>query len=552
MKKYFILWVIFSFNLTSWYSSLDTSDFSEYINSDQPKVNLYFTLKEYYSNNINIQEQESLKQTAKYFSTTPENIKKIIKWVLRSCEKINKNFFWCEKLTIECLQKCYIEVNKAYNINLQKKIWEQIIKSSLVWENNLNDWVEDNWPYDLLVDIGKISKILFKEQIKEETASYGKINMKQVDIAPTVFWKNDNIDDILQQFKTVDDLEDELITQNKPKNVNNTNNQDNTNLYPTETTNKNSNTTSTTTSPTPIFPNSNFHIWNVCKITDQDNINTNSSSWNNTTSSSNLLSNILWLNSNDPQAQTFNIFDSDNQNQIVLNNQNSPNQNNEELITALSSWKSMCQWNNGKLLAICVQFIKSWPRWPVWWTTRVNSIQDIIQRISDSLKDAKQSFIVSSSHWDEALDIDYKHIKLDKIMAFNVVLTAKPVFRYKNNFIWENWEPDKWNEPDAQNCENIPKYLANLYTAFWIINCNSAKTDINKYLFTNFENVKLPKWDFSEGEIWLDNVNSTDWQKNTENQIWEFINLTTNFFDNLNYLLKDWQLAATTLKVKSE
>jgi hypothetical protein len=136
-------------------------------------------------------------------------------------------------------------------------------------------------------------------------------------------------------------------------------------------------------------------------------------------------------------------------------------------------------------------------------------------------------------------------------MSFNIVLNKKPVFQYNKNNKNKSWT-NKWNEKDTQNCSDVPRFLANLYTNVGIVNCSSSKSDINKYLFTNLENAKIPEWEFTKSKLWTNNSTSFDWNQSAQNDIKRFVQLTTKLFSNLDDLLIERHNMSAVIKVKSE
>jgi len=570
MKNYFL--VILTLTLISQtfaIKDLVPSDFSNYMNSTQPKVNLYQTLTKYYEKQLNQADQLALKETAQNYGTSPDTIQQILDWNLSQCTKILdklkiKECKSTDKNTIfQCLAKCYDKVKEDFQQYKQTVTSKQIVDNALVGENVLCDWDTKNWPYDLIQDISNISDILFKEWVKDELKWWWKISMKQQTLK-----KAENIlnpDNIFQDLLTNPTSSNKANKENKS-----TPNKDSWNISE-EQINTSINTTQTNSSSpkspqNPQIPqNQDFQIWNICS-----NSNSNTNSWTKIIET-NSYNPIQWisqdnpLNPSNPNSTTFNVFDENWEKAQLLWKANSVanlltnplnwalNQVWQKIKDSLAWWKPVCWADDKKIISVCIQLIPSWPRWPVWWTIRVNSVEDIIKKIDDDLKDIKQSFIIPAWHGDEALDIDFKHIDFAWIMAFNIVLTKKPIFQYKRNNISDiPWKSDQWNEKDTQNCPNIPRFLGNMYTNAGIVNCNSSLTDTNKYLFTNIDNAKTPNWDFSKSYLWTDKTNTIKWQYDVENRIWEFVSLTTKFFWNLDKLLLDWQQASATLAEKSK
>jgi hypothetical protein len=79
MKNYFLVILILSLiSQTFAIKDLVPSDFSNYMNSTQPKVNLYQTLTKYYEKQLNQADQLALEQTAQSYSTSPDTIQEIL------------------------------------------------------------------------------------------------------------------------------------------------------------------------------------------------------------------------------------------------------------------------------------------------------------------------------------------------------------------------------------------------------------------------------------------------------------------------------------------
>ena len=551
MKKIFIIIVIGLVLLTKCFA---ISNFSKYINNNQPKINLYQVLDKYYKKQLDQASQNALNQTAQKYNTSSDTIQNILDWYLSECLKIlNKlNIKECnnqdKNVDFECLSKCYNEIKKNFEQKKQSNISSQIINNALIWENNLNDWDPKNWPYDLMVDINNISDILFKKKDNKLT-SWWNISMKQE--MPNQAESISNIDDILQNLNPMENTSGINQSSENSTNSNNQNNNSNTSWWSTNNQNLTWNLLNTQ-----ILENSNFQIWNICStenniaIQQNQNTNYNPIQWISQDSS---------LNSLNENSTTFNVFDGTWAKASLLLpatwvlNLVTNSSGWNDIKNDLAWWKTVCWVDSEKLLSVCLQLIPSWPRWPVWGTTKVKSVEEIITKIDDDLKDIKQSFIIPSEHWDESLGIDFKHIELSKIMAFNIVLTKKPVFQYKRNNISDtHWKPDQWNKKDTQNCPNVPRFLWNIYTNVGRVNCNSQLTDINRYLFTNESNAKFPKWDFSKSYMWTDKSDTTNWQYTVENNFLEFVNITKKAFNNLDQLLYDWWQASSTLVAKSK
>ncbi len=553
------------------------TDFFHYINSTAPKLNVYETLTNYYENKFDYIERKSIEETAKQIWTDSKTIENILNWNLTKCINIMSQLKLknpkCKETnskntTFECLVSCYNNVLDIFKVNHKKIASYQIIKDTLIWENNLIDALKNNSPYDLISDIDIIAHILFKKWIKKDLLeNWWKVNM--------IIENSDSIPPSEAPIYTDPNSWTNNWKWNWNSNNWNSNNWNNNNwnannwnwlTYPNNN-NKNNDTTQEKINKIlnktwdknqikkpkkikPIFTNYNFQIWNICKT------------WNilkQKDKDKDLIVKDDFLKTKDKDSLFYNIFDDWEKKWAIIwwskwiANLFSPNHDNNTLIEKkLAWWNVVCAVNKKKLLTTCFKLIPSWPKWPVWWTVKVKSSQKIIRRISDVLRDIKQSFIIPSEHWDESLWIDYKHIEFSKIMSFVIVLTKKPVFKYRKNDKSEIDKTKKWNENDTQNCPSTSRFLANLYTNLKIANCHSEKPDIDKYLFTNRDNDQFSPWEVSNSSIWTDNSDNADWQKNVEKQIKQFVVLTKKMFTDMDDLFDDFRYSSETLKAKSE
>ncbi len=404
--------------------------------------------------------------------------------------------------------------------------------------------------------------MLFKKWIKKENIKYWKINMK-----PSLLKKSHIPDNIIKDyFWPNTNLSSNNQNPNTNQNNQNHQNSKNNNNKDQQNTKNNQNPNSSTNlsnfqKDNLINQNPNFQIWNICSNSNNKNFNNNQKE---NTSYSSVTPPKSWssLNPSNSDSQWFDVFKSNgNQkwalittSQTGLNNLLNPVNNlsntaKQKIKALLEEGKPVCWADNKNILSVCLQLIPSWPRWPVGGTTRVNSVKDIITMIDNVLKDIKQSFIIPAGHWDEALDIDFKHIKFDKIIAFDIVLQKKPVFQYKRN---QKEKLEQENKPDTQNLEDTPRQLANIYTAIGIANANSKYADTQKYLFTNLDNAKLSNWSNGESNLWKKNTNQWDWRQTMIEDLLQFVDLNNKMFKNLYNIINNFYQASQTLVAKSK
>jgi hypothetical protein len=83
------------------------------------------------------------------------------------------------------------------------------------------------------------------------------------------------------------------------------------------------------------------------------------------------------------------------------------------------------------------------------------------------------------------LDIDFKHINLADIFAFNIILSPKPVFNFKKDKKVIKQE----NLPDTE-LENVPRKLAKIYSDLNIVDGFNSQADFKKYLITDLDSVQ--------------------------------------------------------------
>jgi len=423
-----------------------------------------------------------------------------------------------------------------------------------------------------MVDVQDLSRVLFKKAWTPKTLSYWKVNIwnnwnksssseKNVNKLKDKLKKLENkLNDEKEKLANTIDPDKKKVLQDKINNLENSvkdtkqeiqnikDKLDNTKL-------NNSHNTKNTNQDLQIWQ----QCWNNINQSDLNDKKNNSTSDNNIDNNidntdENIKSNILDNIDTEKQDSLFDSFNWTWNKWAFLDGifwlttwSNNSSWNWD--INWSPSWNApakWCAWWSDKLLAVCVKMVPSWPNWPVWWTVRVPSIWAAINQIWNTLKDIKQSFIIPAWHGDEALDIDFKHIKFAKVFAFNIVLTKKPVFQYKKD---KKAEKQKYEAKDTL-CEWVPHYLAVKYMRSGIANC-FWKLWKNKYLITNkfavlkksSPKIELPEKDIHNGNEWVKKV-----IKNYTSLLWTINKFTTN----LDELMWIWQSSAATLEAKSE
>jgi len=563
MKKIVSFLVLFIF-----FSSLSEA-FSNPFASTAVKTNIYSIMENRYKNIWQTAYSDAVSFVAWKYWVEEKYISNILKWKLIYCSIWDNNLIKQLKINLwsdytkQDYTFCYWKIKEQIDNFENQKITHKELDDSLLAENLLANGKNDDGPYDLVVDVQNLSEVLFKKKMKK--IPFWKINIwKTWRSAVNQLWNTNNSQNLINPTNPTNPT----ILSNSNNSTNLTN--------PTNSINSMSSTDSTTlktpmvstalsNSTNSITPtNPDVQIWNQC--------------WNNSNSNGivNKLKNIdnnpnnsLNLNSNVDLPNNV-----DSSNNVDWNNNANKNKIGDKLFDKFwlkwdkwwfidgfftsNVWKV---WNNNlwlwwwsawgwwcaggdKLLSVCFQLIPSWPRWPVWWTVFVHSIEGEIDKIWDTLKDIKQSFIIPSWHGDEALDTDFESLKLANIMAFNIVLTSKPVFNFKK---------DKKTEQQANaidtECKWVPHKLAVMYSRLWIAYCLDKWLDKDKYLFANISDVKpFPKPNLKPEK----NDSSSD---GIYNEIGNYSQLLWNilwFTNSLDKLMWTWKNSAIALEAKSE
>ena len=543
MKKYIFL-AIFSFILP--FFSFADRNFSDYIWADKwwALENIYANTYKYYEENINQSSDKAIWEITSKLWINRLYIKNVLDGNLTICakffDKLNidvKN--WATK---EDFQSCYNKISSMYNNYIQVSLTNKQLQDSLSVENLLTDGKDWNSPYDLLIDIQDIWDLLFKKKVD--------IHFWKILIWSDNGWWDNNNPKYNWLVPYNGTIADNNPSSSNPENSPNTNNPAIPNWNtPANNTNESTPINEITNTNSQVFQNqnsnknnSNLQLWNMClnqannndlvnNKTVADNATNNDWFWNanNTNNTNN------WWN-NDFNNISFDTFAWKNINWWDFDlwgiSLSWLNNNSTGLKSDLWWWSKLCAWKD-QLLTICIQFVPSWPRWSVWWTVSKNTLEWIIDQISNTLKDIRQSFIIAAWHGDEALDIDFMHVKLADIFAFNIVLSKKPVFKFEKD---EKAEKEK-NKADTQSCPWVPRKLSALYNETSLAYCNNKYLDKNKYLITKFIKPKKSSSNGSYKEIEL----YTQYNQNL-----------LKFMTNLKWLMLNWANASAWLKAKSE
>lgn len=534
--------------------------FSDTLSSTNVNTNIYSMMQEKYQNEASASMSDWIYFLAQKYWVDDSYISNILNWKLIYCSIGNNNLL--RKLGIDTWSNynqedyvaCYEKISEKFNNYLNSKIINKELSDSLQNENLLANWKDDDGPYDLVIDVQNLSNVLFKKKIK-------KIPFWKVNIWKT--WKS-AVKQLEKEWKKA--LEKIWLKKKhsfSSSSVASTNSSVSlspaallrtSNLSKLQVSSNLSNSLSSTKVFSPNNPN--LQIWNQCWT------------WN----ANSIINKLKKIDKQNNITNTLESINLENTNTIWLNNNNENISEQDNLFNKFWLWSwdkwwfidwlfSTFSWFNwlslkwgftqwgwcagqDKLLSVCFKLVPSWPRWPVGWTSFVHSIEQEIDKIWDTLKDIKQNFIIPAGHGDEALDIDFKHIKFANIMAFNIVLTSKPVFNFKE---------DKKTEQEANvadtECSWVPHKLAVMYSRLGIAYCLNKWLDKDKYLFTNVSTVKIP---LNPSLKPIKNNNSTDGIYNEEKQYKQLLSNILWFTTSLNKLMKTWLNSSIALEAKSE
>ncbi len=553
MKKKGILTIIITLLSLFSYSSYSFSK-AIWVDDWWTIQNIYANTYEYYQKKMDKAWNDAILEIWSSIWVSSKYIEDVLKWKLTVCTNFLDKLEWInikEWADKEDFQSCYNQISKKYKNYMQVNLSNNELNDALSTENILTDSKNWNSPYDLLIDIQDIWSLLFKKEIS-------------IEFWDILIWNNDdwwsNNDPEHNWLVPYEDM----VDNNKYNQLNNENDENN-QLDNEENENKDNNEEDINELTNPNITNTeknnqlntnNLQLWNTCltnenwwDFIDNENIiednNQNDWFWN-----TNNPNDYSWDNQyNDIGFDTFlwdnvNWWDFDLSLEWMFTWWN--NQNNDDLAWALWWGSKMCSWKD-QLLAICIQMIPSWPNWPVWWTVEKDTLEWIIDQISNTLKDIRQSFIIPAWHGDEALDIDFKHVKFADIFAFNIVLSKKPVFKFEKD---EKVEKQK-NKADTVECKWVPRLLASTYNKTNIAYCDTKAHDQNKYLVTNLDGVSIEnRKPITPAEKVT--TNSADWSYKQIDIYKQYNDNLLSFTTNLESLILNWQSASATLKAKSE
>jgi len=544
MKKSIVSKLLFICIILNFSYSIDletTMDYSE-------PADFFDKVEEYYDSNIGEYYNKWYDMIANKYWTDVWTIKWILAWKLTKCIKIFP-IMWIKwpKYSEDDFLNCQATIKKNLDDYVKTETYNKAIEDSTAWENTLSDWIEDNWPFDLLADINTMSKILFKEEITFDDIAFEqeKNNSNWWGWGSawgwsgswswsgwTNWWNNWNNNNWWNWGNNRND------ESNNNWNNNNWWNSDN---------NKNSNNTWNNENKTEYI-NKNLQFWNICT----SNFNNQWNNWNN---------NNWWNWGNNRNDDWFNTF---------------------------TWWWDLgwfiwwWGWNWGYywswwwyglgwwdgwmfaeiwaleeeqwvcppedyILAICVTLVPSGPRWPVWWTVYKRSIFEILEKTNDVLREMKdENYISQARHWDESLDIDYQHINLSDHFAIDIVLSKKPVFDFKRR---KDKEKEK-NLADT-NWEGVPRKFAKMYHENWIWDPFDKENDKNKYLISNTEYVKPDRKVENNYEEKVNNT-SSKWMFKIMERHSDYVNWLNKINDSLIEITKKIKKTAELLSAKSK
>lgn len=474
--------------------------------------NLYENTRKYYQENIDESSDDAIKKIAWDYGAKEEDIRAIIfeNWKKSKCANFIKNMKeiklnW-DQISSADLQKCQDIIVWKYHSFTTNDMWKKDTQDALAWENIFSDWDDSNSPYDLLVDMKEISKILFKEEIEIKLWSI-KFPWKWWSSAEGGSW--DSWDKSWDNSSTWKDWKSWSSWKKTSNNKTDKKSQDKSSNEKAETETekwekekKSWDKTEDDKHKKFYWKNPRLQLWNTCeinpnlysnwyrKITNLSNdfVSASKKGWSEAWGS------VIdsWSNANQYSKISFDTFIWDHIKWWELPwwiwsfMWNKPwAQTQKAMDTQFKkSWsaKSCFGW---KILTICIKLVPSWPRWPLWWDERKRSLEGIVDKVLDTEKDMKEWFIVPAGHADESLWINYKHVKFDQIIAFNLVLNKKPVFPFKDKDKKEKEE----NKADTE-CDWVPRKFAAIYKNSNIWDCFIKENDKNKYLITNQQAVK--------------------------------------------------------------
>ncbi len=503
---------------------------------------------DYYESNVDEFMSKWIEKVASMYGTDVSIIKKILEGDSTKCyfifDKLGiKKVWW--KYSYQDFLNCQQTIENNVNNYVDSEVSNLSVEDATKWENVLADGDTSNGPYDLLADTKTISKILFKKAITINT---------QFKDNKTNNWDNNN-------WNTSWDTDWNNSTWwNTDNNWNNNGNnpsgwwnEGDSNWNTDWSTTWNSSTTWQNNKPNWNLSNSDFQVGNICGT----NIN---DGWNNDNWWNNWWNNQWWW---DNWWNDFNGFDTfkewnpikwwfinigsyDGWNGLVRFKYKT-----WDIKWSLSDpfawwWEWYCP-PDKYILAICIKLVPSWPRWPVGWNKRIRSIEEIFDNLSDELKDMRFfKFTTLAWHGDEALDIDYKHVDLSDHFVFNIILSPKPVWNFKNND-----DIKKQNNLADTNYEKTPRKLAKLYYDVGIWDPFNKENEKNKYLLTNTDYVKPAQRVKSNYNEKTDD-NPSKWTRTEIKRYKEFLDNLGTTMDQLDKAMEEFKKSSANLEYKSE
>ncbi len=552
MKKKYLtlglfLWIFFSY-------SFSESDLETALDPSSPSK-MYQKVNQYYDGKIQKTFDEAYNKVWANLGSDASTLKAISAWDLSKCKDlfpklwIKKRAWWYTEEDFLICQKSIDQ--KVWNYT-RTKLNNMSVEDSTAGENILADGDEENWPYDLLVDMKNISKILFKEEIEFDTkfdVKYKQDNWENWGSSnwwPSNWWGNN---------KNNNSWHNDNSWNNWKNNWWNSNSENNNSWNNWTWNNNNWTWNNQNTSKKSNFQNPNLQFGNICTTNYWNNNWWNNNWWNN-----NWWGNWWWNKwNNDDWFNTFSWWgdkwyfpggwswwDGGNWWGFV------PTTWNFNGWWVGEWWGG--EWNNwwetcppeDYILAICIKLIPSGPKWPVGWTVHKRSIQEIVQKTDDTLKEMKdENFISLAWHGDESLDIDYKHIELWSHFAIDIVLMKKAIFDFKK-------DPTEQEENLADtNCKWVPRKFAKTYKDQWIWDCFDQEADRNRYLITNTDFVK-PQKRIKNNYNEKVNDSSSKWIYTQQNIFSSFLGAISDTIDSLTTWWKKTKSTSAYMAEKSK
>ena len=506
-------------------------DLETAINPSTP-ANIYEKIEQYENENMDNNYNDAYNKIAQKYNTNINVLKDIQKWDLTKCislfekMKIKKRWNWYTK---EDFIECKSIIDKKIEDYVTTATNNLAVQDSTKWELLLADWDPTNWPFDLIADMKSINKILFKDEIKIEP------KFKDEDKNEEQTEENGN-----KESETNENIE----KNNEQKEESNITTDDNN----SQTSNDNNSQTSDDNinikqSWNNNFQNSNFQIWNIC-------LNNELQTWGNNKNNNNWWNNDWWFNTFKWNWNKWWIIawgSSDSWNWNIRTPGWYNDLSDREWSEINNNWinKLLCP-PDKYILAICVKLVPSWPRWPVWWTVYKWNFEEILMKIWDTLREIKENFIVLAWHWDEALDIDYKHVDLTTNFAFWIVLNKRKVFDFRK----DDKSREELNKEESYfkwTPTNMVKLLKDNNIWNWLI----KDADKNKYLLTNIATTKPQKTIKNNMPYKIDNT-SSKWVYTVLERFSDYVWAINGSLDDILGVSKNMKKSARYLYEKSK